>query len=266
MRMALGVEYDGTAYIGWQRQKLGIGVQECLETAIGRVADEVIGTICAGRTDAGVHATGQVVHFDTIAERSERGWLLGINSNLPDDINVNWIARVDDDFHARYSATSRTYRYIILNSKVRSSLDRHRSWWVHKSLNEQAMQQGADLLLGEHDFSAFRAAGCRAATATRDITQMKVLRKNCWILIEVTANAFLQHMVRNIVGTLVAIGSETQKPQWTSAVLDSGDRTQAGISAPPQGLTLVNVSYVGSYSALPTNRDTSGINLYDAVL
>ena len=266
MRIALGIEYEGANYVGWQRQRSGVGVQECLERAIARVADEPIETICAGRTDAGVHAAGQVVHFDTTAERSERGWLLGINSNLPEDINATWVAKVGDDFHARYSAKSRTYRYVILNNAVRSALHRNRAWWVNKLLDEQAMQEGGDLLLGEHNFSAFRAARCRSSTAIREINQLTVLRNNCWVLILVKANAFLQHMVRNIVGTLVAIGSGAQEPAWAGTVLDSGDRTKGGIAAPPHGLTLVNVDFSGSYVALPRNGDTSGINVYDSVL
>jgi tRNA pseudouridine38-40 synthase len=204
MRVALGIEYDGTAYNGWQRQRSGLGVQQVLEHAIGQVADEAVGIVCAGRTDSGVHASGQVAHFDTSARRSERGWLLGANSNLPDDINVTWVKPVDDGFHARFSATARSYRYRILNRLVRSALFRHRAWWVHEALDHQRMHEAAQALLGEHDFSAFRAAGCQASGSVRQITSIRVSRDGDWILLDVTANAFLQHMVRNITGTLVA--------------------------------------------------------------
>ncbi len=161
MRIALGIEYDGTAYNGWQRQRRGVGIQTAVEDALSKVADEPIETICAGRTDTGVHAVAQVVHFDSKAERTTRGWVLGVNSNLPDDINACWAKVVNEDFHARFSVTSRSYRYLILNRPVRSSLYRNRAWCIHQPLNEADMEQAADSLLGEHDFSAFRAAGCQ---------------------------------------------------------------------------------------------------------
>ena len=206
MKIALGIEYDGTAYVGWQRQKSGTGVQERVERAIEKVANQPVEIVCAGRTDTGVHATGQVVHFDTEAERTARGWLLGVNSNLPDDINATWARPVQNEFHARFSATSRSYRYLILNQLCRSALYRHRAWWVYEPLDEAAMRDASQILLGEHDFSAFRAAGCQASTATRTISDLSIERHGHWIIINVTANAFLQHMVRNITGTLVAIG------------------------------------------------------------
>ena len=159
MRIALGIEYDGTSYNGWQRQKNGIGVQQRLEEALAMVANEAVEVVCAGRTDTGVHASGQVAHFDTSADRSERGWLLGANTNLPPDISVSWVQQVSDEFHARFSATSRSYRYVILNRLQRSALHRHRAWWVHQPLDEKIMHEAAQSLLGEHDFSAFRAAG-----------------------------------------------------------------------------------------------------------
>ena len=243
MRIALGIEYDGTAYNGWQRQRHGVGVQSVVEDALSIVANEPTETTCAGRTDAGVHAVAQVVHFDSNAARTDRGWVLGLNSNLPDDVNARWAKVVDDDFHARFSATSRSYRYLILNRLVRSSLHRRRAWWIHQPLNEADMQQAADSLLGEHDFSAFRAAGCRAATAVREISKIRILRDGDWITIDVTANAFLQHMVRNITGLLVMIGHGEQPPEWAKAVLDSRDRTKGGIAAPANGLTLIQVDY-----------------------
>ncbi|MFQ5982963.1 MAG: tRNA pseudouridine(38-40) synthase TruA [Woeseiaceae bacterium] len=243
MRIALGIEYDGTAYKGWQRQRHGVGIQALVEEALSKVADEPIEATCAGRTDAGVHAAAQVVHFDSGAERTSRGWLLGVNSNLPEDVNALWAKVVDDEFHARFSAISRTYRYLILNRPVRSSLFRHRAWWVHQPLNEEHMQLAAESLLGEHDFSAFRAAGCQASTPVRSLTEIRIERDGNWITIDVSADAFLQHMVRNIAGLLVAIGQGEQSPEWAQQVLDSRDRTEGGIAAPAHGLTLMRVEY-----------------------
>lgn len=243
MRIALGIEYDGTAYNGWQRQRTGEGVQAYVETALTAVANEAIEVCCAGRTDTGVHASGQVVHFDTSSERSERGWLLGANTNLPTDIAVTWVKPVGDDFHARYSATARSYRYVILNRLVRSALDRYRAWWVYQPLDAERMHAGAQSLLGTHDFSAFRAAGCQAATPVRDLTSIAVTRAGDCIVLHVTANAFLQHMVRNITGTLVMIGAGDARIDALPAILASKDRTRAGPAAPPHGLTLLHVAY-----------------------
>ena len=243
MRIALGIEYDGTAYNGWQRQRTGDGVQERVEQALSKVADEPIEIICAGRTDTGVHASGQVVHFDTNSERSSRGWLLGANSDLPDDVNVTWAQPVSDNFHARFAAVARSYRYLILNRFERSALHRNRAWWVYDPLDIGPMQEAAKFLLGEHDFSGFRAAACQASTAVRKISHLSLTRRGPWIELEVTANAFLQHMVRNITGTLVAIGRGDEAPGWAADILQSRDRKKGGIAAPPHGLTLVSVAY-----------------------
>ena len=243
MRVALGIEYDGTSYNGWQRQKTGLGVQQRVEEALSVVANQPVEVICAGRTDTGVHASGQVVHFDTDSERTERGWLLGANTNLPDDVNVSWVAPVPDDFHARFSATSRSYRYLILNRLQRSALHRDRAWWVYEPLDAERMHEAAQRLLGEHDFSAFRAAGCQANTAVRTIMNISVGRDGDWITLDVTANAFLQHMVRNIMGTVATVGLGEQSIEWMSEVLDSRDRKTGGIAAPAHGLTLVGVEY-----------------------
>ncbi len=247
MRIALGIEYDGTAYNGWQRQKIGRGVQALVETALSEVANHNVTVICSGRTDTGVHASGQVIHFDTDSERTPQNWILGVNSNLPDDIIVCWAKKADDAFNARYSATARTYRYLILNSRIRSALFRHRAWCVHEPLDEKRMQAGADHLLGKHDFSAFRAAGCQASTPTREMRVLDVVRNDEWLSITVTANAFLQHMVRNITGTLVAIGSGERPAAWAQTVLEGRDRTAGGIAAPAQGLTLVQVDYPAEF-------------------
>ncbi len=266
MRLALGIEYDGSAYNGWQRQKSGIGVQSLVEQAVSRVADEEVDVICAGRTDTGVHASGQVAHFDTGAERSLRGWLLGINSALPDDINANWVTLVSDDFHARFSATSRSYRYLILNRPVRSSLNRNRAWWVFEPLDEDAMRDASECLVGERDFSAFRAAGCQASTPVREISNLQIVRQANWLAITVTANAFLQHMVRNMAGMLVAIGKGEQEPDWARTVLESRDRKQGGVAAPAHGLTLIAVDYPPQFR-IPTVTDPEpGSFVYDASL
>ena len=256
MRIAIGLEYDGTAYNGWQRQRTGLGVQARIEEALEKVADHPVEVVCAGRTDTGVHASGQVAHFDTGSERAPRSWLLGANSNLPDDVNLTWAMAVSDDFHARYSAISRSYRYRILNRVQRSALFRQRAWWVHAQLDADRMHRAAQVLVGEHDFSAFRAAGCQASNAMRNITSISVSRDVDWVTLEVTANAFLMHMVRNITGTLVAIGSGDESEAWAGEILESRDRTRAGVAAPPHGLTLTDVAYPAKFE-LPSNPNAN---------
>lgn len=226
-------------------------MQQRLEEALLVVANEPIEVVCAGRTDTGVHACGQVVHFDSTSERSNRGWLLGANSNLPDDINVTWAKRVDDAFHARYSATSRSYSYRILNRLERSAMHRNRAWWVYQALDSDAMHDAAQSLLGRHDFSAFRAAGCQASTAVREIFAIAVQRDGDWITLSTTANAFLQHMVRNITGSLVAVGLGEQQVNWVTEVLAGRDRKAGGIAAPPHGLTLSRVDYPEQFDIPP---------------
>ena len=243
MRLAIGIEYDGTAYNGWQRQRVGDGVQARVEAALGQVAGHDVEVACAGRTDAGVHASAQVGHFDSDAQRSARSWLLGANSNLPDDVCITWVKSVGDDFHARYTAVARRYRYCILNRLVRSALGRNRAWWVHAPLDCDAMHAAAQALIGEHDFSAFRAAGCQSRTAVREITDIAVGRCGDLVVIDVRANAFLMHMVRNITGSLVAVGRGEHPPGWLAELLAGRDRSVAGAAAPARGLTLVGVDY-----------------------
>ena len=254
MRVALGIEYDGTSYNGWQRQKNGIGVQQRLEEALAAVANDDVEVTCAGRTDTGVHASGQVVHFDTSAERSDRGWLLGANTNLPPDINVSWAKRVSEEFHARFSATGRSYRYVILNRLQRSALHRHRAWWVHQPLDERRMHAAAQQLVGEHDFSAYRAAGCQSGSPMREVTAITVSREGDWVFLDVSANAFLMHMVRNITGTLATIGQGEQRLDWALDVLESRDRKSGGVTAPPHGLTLVAVEYPADFAIPAAGR------------
>ena len=223
-------------------------MQQRVEEALAAVADHSLEVTCAGRTDTGVHATGQVVHFDSSSERSLRGWLLGANSNLPDDISVNWTHAVDESFHARFSATARHYRYRILNRLNRSAIHRFRAWWIHQALDVVAMHEAAQWLLGEHDFSAFRAAGCQASTPNRNLTRIAVERDQDWVTVSVSANAFLQHMVRNIVGTLIPVGLGEASAETVRDVLQSRDRREAGVAAPPHGLTLTKVDYPTSFA------------------
>ena len=243
MRWALGVEYDGSRYHGWQAQQGVATVQETLERALSKVADHPLRVVCAGRTDTGVHATGQVVHFDSDAPRTARSWVLGTNVNLPPDVNVNWAQPVPDTFHARFSAISRSYRYLILDRFARSAIWRDRAVWTHRPLDAGRMQAAARPLLGSHDFSSFRALGCQAKSPVRTITRLQVSREAEFVTIEVDADAFLQHMVRNLAGVLMAIGRGDRPVAWAAEVLAFRDRTLGGVTAPPQGLYLVRVGY-----------------------
>ncbi len=242
-RVALGVAYDGSAYHGWQAQTGLSTVQAALEKALSFVANEPIHIHCAGRTDAGVHASEQVLHFDTHVERTDHAWIFGANSNLPHDISILWAKNVAENFHARYSARARRYRYIIYNDKIRPAILRNGLTWCNRPLNEKKMAQAAQYLLGEHDFSSFRGASCQARHALRELIQIHVVRRGRLIIIELQANAFLQHMVRNIVGVLTEVGYGEQPPQWVEAVLSARDRTKAGVTMTPNGLYLVEVSY-----------------------
>lgn len=252
-RTAVGLEYDGSDFVGWQVQRAGRSVQGALQAAATAVADEPVDVTGAGRTDAGVHAGCQVAHFDTHARRTTRQWLLGINSNLPEDVAVRWVRLVDRDFHARRSATARRYRYLILERETRSALLRRRTWWRRERLDCTAMTAAADGLLGERDFSAFRAAGCQSATPMRRLMSVAVYRSDGLLHLEFTANAFLQHMVRNLVGVLVEIGRGAAPPGWAAEVLASRDRTRGGVTAPARGLTLVGVRYPSRYGLPPSD-------------
>lgn len=246
MRIALGIEYDGSGFNGWQIQKPGQAdrtVQGVLELALSRVANEPIQVVCAGRTDTGVHATGQVVHFDTTAVRDERAWVLGVNSYLPDDVASLWSVEVSDDFSARFSATARLYRYVILNRYARSAVFHSKVTWRHSAINEQLMHAAAQALVGEQDFSAFRSSSCQAKHARRDIHYINVTRKGDFIYIDIKANAFLHHMVRNIAGSLLMIGKGEQDVNWMHSLLMAKDRTQAGPTASARGLYMVQVTY-----------------------
>jgi tRNA pseudouridine38-40 synthase len=249
-RIAVGLEYEGTRYAGWQSQPSAQTVQVLVEGALGKVADEALSLICAGRTDAGVHARGQVAHFDTAAARSMRAWTLGANSELPPDISVAWVRPVPAHFHARYSAEARTYRYLIFNRGSRSALLARRATWVHRPLDAQRMAEAAAALEGEHDFSAFRAAECQAKSPIRRMERLSVARRGDWLTIEATANAFLHHMVRNIAGLLIRIGKGDAPASWAAEVLAGRDRRLSAPTAPAHGLYLWYVRYPAAF-ALP---------------
>ena len=246
-RWAMGVEYDGTNYNGWQYQPHAPSIQASLNQAISAVADASIECIGSGRTDTGVHASAQVAHFDSAARRTPREWLLGINSQLPEDININWIKQLDSSFHARYSAVRRAYRYTILNRPVRSALARHRTWWLREALDAGAMDRAAKCLLGTHDFSAFRASGCQAHSPVRTLHQISVTRTDEQITIACQANAFLHHMVRNIAGSLAEIGRGERPDEWLAELLAARDRKQAGMTAPAAGLELTGIEYPAEF-------------------
>jgi len=254
MRYALGIEYDGAAFFGWQRQSHASSVQQSLEKALGIVANHPVTVICAGRTDSGVHARGQVVHFDSPAERSDRQWILGINSNLPDAVRVLWIRAVDDSFHARFGAYSRSYQYRILNRWVRPAIGFSYLGWCRDPLDERLMHEAAQVLQGRHDFSAFRSAGCSAQHATREVTDISVTRKDEIVIIDITANAFLYHMVRNIVGSLINVGQGEKSIQWFADVFAGQDRKLAGVTAESRGLCFISVRYDAKYK-LPGKQD-----------
>lgn len=243
MRIAAGIEYDGSAFAGWQTQPHAPSVQDAVEAAFSEVANHSVKIVCAGRTDAGVHAYNQVVHFDTDAPRRQRSWVLGANSNLPASVNVNWTREVSDDFHARFGALARSYRYVILNRWVRSAVNANRATWVHERLDADAMHRAAQYLFGEHDFSSYRALACQAKSPVRTIESITVSRADEWVTLDVTANAFLHHMVRNIAGVLIAIGRHEQAESWTREVLEHRDRALGGITAPPQGLYFLGPRY-----------------------
>jgi tRNA pseudouridine38-40 synthase len=233
MRVALGIEYDGSGFCGWQRQLDVDSVQAQLEKALSYVANEPIKVLCAGRTDTGVHATGQVVHFDTNVQRPMTAWTLGVNANLPDSIAVRWMKEVDDSFHARYSATARRYRYVIYNHQLRPGILASGVSHYHGDIDETLMHQAAQLLVGKHDFTSFRALHCQAKTPCRDVHQVNVTRQGMYVLVDIQANAFLHHMVRNIVGSLLQIGLGNQSIEWITELLALKNRTQAAATAKP---------------------------------
>jgi tRNA pseudouridine38-40 synthase len=246
-RVAAIVEYDGTEFAGWQSQEHSSSIQDAVQAAISYVAGEPVIAVCAGRTDSGVHAAGQVIHFDTTAVRTPRAWVLGANTKLPPAIALQWAGEVTIGFHARHKAIRRSYRYCILNRSARSALQRTRTAWIHRPLDAAAMQRAAQALIGEHDFSAFRSVECQSNTTVRRIERIEVRREGDYLWLEITANAYLHHMVRNIVGTLLAAQSEAEPAAAMTRVLASGNRRFAGVTAPAAGLYLWRVEYPPVY-------------------
>ena len=258
----LGVEYDGSSFCGWQTQPSGCAVQDHLEAALGHIAGERVATTCAGRTDAGVHALGQVVHFDTNAARPASAWVRGVNASLPAGVAVLWAHEVDPEFHARYSALERCYRYVLLNRAVRSAAGHGRVGWFHLPLDETRMREAAGLLCGEHDFSAFRSSECQARSPVRELRRASIERRGDFLIFDFCANAFLHHMIRNIVGTLIYIGKGKHEPEWVAQVLDSRDRSRAAPTFEAAGLYLASVEYDPAWG-LPAARPARSVEILD---
>jgi len=254
MRIALGLEYSGAPFTGWQSQADGRGVQDALERALAAIADARIGTIAAGRTDAGVHATMQVVHFDTDATRPENAWIRGVNSHLPADIAVQWAQPVPADFHARFAASGRHYTYLLLSRPTRPALVASRVGWYHRPLDVNTMREAAAALAGTHDFSSFRAAECQAASPVKTLSAIGVETDGEYIRFDFSANAFLHHMIRNIVGALVYVGAGKQPMTWIAELLSERDRTRAAPTFAADGLYLTGADYDAKWRLPPTKR------------
>lgn len=244
-RIALGIEYDGSMYSGWQKQKppQQETVQQYVETALSKVADRDVVVSCAGRTDAGVHATCQVVHFDTAIDRGDKAWTQGVNSMLPRSIRVVWSRTQEDDFHARFSALSRRYLYLLYRRDTQSAMLHGRASHLRRKLDEDSMHTAAQYFLGEQDFTSFRAAGCQSKTAMRNVMHANIYRQGGFLIFDVKANAFLQHMVRNMMGSLLQVGRGDKDPAWIAELLSLKDRARAAPTALPDGLYLVGVEY-----------------------
>jgi tRNA pseudouridine38-40 synthase len=253
MRIALGLEYDGSRFLGWQTQPGGGTVQDALEAALGAIAAEPVSVTCAGRTDRGVHARAQVVHFDTEAQRPDTAWVRGVNALLPESVAVLWASKVEPEFHARYGALARTYRYVLLNRPVRPALAARYVGWFHQPLALDAMREAAAHFVGEHDFSAFRSAECQAKSPVRTVHALSIEQRGERIEFVLRANAFLHHMVRNLVGTLIYVGKGKHPAQWAREVLDARDRGAAAPTFAPEGLYLEGVEYDAKWR-LPCER------------
>ena len=253
MRIAIGLEYAGSEFAGWQAQPNGRGVQDALERALAAVAAEPVRTIAAGRTDAGVHATMQIVHFDVGATRPETAWVRGVNAHLPADVAVLWAREVAGDFHARNAARARSYTYVLANRPVRPALLAGRVGWYHQPLDVEAMTRGSAALVGTHDFSAFRAAECQAKSATKTMTEVTIAADGDLLRFDFRADAFLQHMIRNIVGSLVYVGAGKQRSQWIAELLAARDRTRAAPTFAPDGLHFTGADYDARWD-LPSTR------------
>ncbi len=243
MKIALGVTYDGSLFCGWQSQPSACGVQDALEAAIQSVAQHQVRIHAAGRTDTGVHGLGQVVHFETDANRPLSAWVRGVNAHLPETVRVEWAHEVGEDFHARFSALSRSYQYLLYNAPVASAVMASKAGWFHLPLDYAAMREAATYLVGEHDFTAFRASECQAKTAIRTLSKADVLNVGQYFLFNFSANAFLQHQVRNMVGALIYIGKGKYPPSYMQVLLQNKDRTLSPPTFSPSGLYLTDVGY-----------------------
>lgn len=255
-RIALGIEYDGSSFAGWQSQVDAHGIQTVVEEGLSVVADHKVDVVAAGRTDAGVHAAMQVIHFDTPADRTERSWMLGAVSNMPKQVSVLWAREVPEGFHARFSALARRYRYVILNRTPRPALNADRAAWVREPLDEKRMHAAAQHLVGEHDFSSFRASQCQSRSPIRKLYEISVSRHGELVILTVFANAFLHHMVRNIAGVLIAVGTGEQPADWPAQVLEYKDRKLGGVTAVPNGLYLAGIRYAAALK-LPSEPEFS---------
>lgn len=251
MRIALGVEYDGSQFFGWQSQAGGHTVQDALQAALGGIAGEPVSIIAAGRTDTEVHALEQVVHFETRVERPLSAWVRGVNALLPKSIAVLWAHPVPEEFHARFSAQARSYRYLLINRPVRSAIHHGKMGWFHAPLDVELMREAAQYLLGEHDFSAFRAAECQAKSPIKNLMQLDITRQGDMIVFDLTAGAFLHHMVRNIVGCLIYVGKGKHPPQWVQQILEGRNRSLAAPTFAPDGLYLRRITYDAKWGLPP---------------
>lgn len=248
MRIALGIEYDGSSYCGWQSQPDGRTVQDELQRALSRIACEAVSVIAAGRTDAGVHALEQVVHFDTSADRELNAWVRGANALLPRNIAVLWAHAVPEEFHARFSAQARSYRYLLINRAVRSAIHHGKAGWFHAPLDVDRMREAAQYLLGEHDFSSFRAAECQAKSPVKNLARLEIRQQGELITLDLRADAFLHHMVRNIVGCLVYVGKGKYPPEWLKEILECRNRSRAAPTFAPDGLYLRHITYDANWT------------------
>ena len=265
MRLKLTIAYDGRPYEGWATQLGGNTVQDFMQRAISEVAKKELRIQGSGRTDTGVHANGQVAHFDTDVLRTEKAWVFGANTNMPADITVHWAVPVASDFHARFSALSRRYRYVIYNSAVKPGLANKYVTWDYRPLDIERMQEAANHLIGTFDFTSFRASGCQAKTATREIQMINLFRKGALIIMDIQANAFLQNMVRNVAGVLMAIGSGQRPVEWAKEVLEAKDRTKGGNTAHPYGLYFMKVEYPSEFGIPYTTPEIPFMPLSDAI-
>ncbi len=253
-KMAAYVEYDGRDFVGWQFQTGLRSVQGAVEHALSIIANEPISVRCAGRTDAGVHGMGQVIHFETSAHRTPRSWMLGANANMPHDVSLYWVGEVDPDFDARFRAVSRSYRYVILNAPARSALWAGRCMYEPRPLDVERMQQGAAHILGEHDFSSFRGRDCQAKSPVKRVNRLQLMRQDQWVVLEVEAGGFLHNMVRNIVGTLAEVGRGVREPDWVAEVIAARDRRLAGPTVSPRGLYFLGAQYEEQFGLPPFRR------------